>query len=129
MSSKIHTIVISAVSVVFLFSGVAFARTKQIDVLYPSMVGKTLKLKPGSYRIDVVNNKKAPAVRFYRNDGKLVGQAPVKLVNESRKNHQTQVDYTTVASNNHAITEISLRGWKQHLYFSQSNANKAGSMK
>ena len=129
MSSKIHTTIISVLSVVFLFGGMAFAKTKKIDVLYPAMVGKTLKLKPGNYKIDVVNNKKSPAVKFYNKDGKLVGEAPVKLVNEARKNNQTQVDYKTLASNNHAITEISPRGWKESLRFSQSKAAKAGSTK
>ncbi len=94
MSNKINTILTSALGVVFLFSGMAFARMKQIDVLFPAMVGKNLKLKPGDYKIDVVNNKKSPAVKFYNKDGKLVGQAPVKLVNEASKNHQTQVAYT-----------------------------------
>lgn len=129
MSTKIHTTIISVLSVVFLFGGMAFAKTKKIDVLYPAMVGKSLKLKPGNYKIDVVNNKKSPAVRFYDKDGKLVGQAPVKLVNEATKNHNTQVDYRTVASNAHAITEISPRGWKERLYFSQSKSAKAGSTK
>jgi hypothetical protein len=117
MCNRIHTLIISALSIVFVFSGMAFAKTNRIDVLYPTMVGKTLKLKPGNYKIDVVNNKKSPAVKFYNNYGKLVGQAPVKLVNESKKNDQTQVDYNKLASNDHAITEIRLRGWKQSLHF------------
>ncbi|MGA8183216.1 MAG: hypothetical protein WB819_06190 [Terriglobia bacterium] len=129
MLSKIHTTIISVLSVVFLFGGMAFGKTKKIDVLYPAMVGKNLKLKPGDYKIDVVNNKKSPAVKFYSKDGKLVGQAPVKLVNEARKNDQTQVDYNTVASNDHAITEISPSGWKEDLYFSHSKAAKSGSTK
>ena len=129
MPNKIYTTVISVLSVLFLFGGMAFAKTMQIDVLYPAKVGKTLKLKPGNYKIDVVNNKKSPAVKFYNKNGKLVGQAPVKLVNESSKNNQTQVDYTTIAANDHAITEISPRGWKEDLYFSHSKANKAGLMK
>lgn len=129
MLSKIHTTIIPVLSVVFLFGGMAFAKTKKIDVLYPAMVGKTLKLKPGDYRIDVVNNKKSPAVKFYNNYGKLVGQAPVKLVNEARKNHQTQVAYTAIASNDHAITEISPSGWKENLFFSHSKAARAGSTK
>jgi hypothetical protein len=124
MLNKINTMIISVLSVVFLFAGMAFAKTKQIDVLYPATVGKTLKLKPGNYRIDVVNNKKAPAVVFYNNYGKRVGQAPVKLVDESKKNGQTQVDYNTVASNGHAITEISPGGWKENLYFSGSKSNR-----
>jgi hypothetical protein len=127
MCNKIHTLVISALGIVFLFSGMAFAKTKQIDVLYSSTVGKTLKLKPGNYKIDVVNNKKSPAVKFYNNYGKLVGQAPVKLVNQSKKNDQTQVDYNKVASNDHAITEIRLRGWKQNLLFPNPKTSQADS--
>ncbi len=127
MRSKIHTTIISVMSVVFLFGGMAFGKTKKIDVLYPAMVGKTLKLKPGNYKIDVINNTKSPAVKFYNKAGKLVGQAPVKLVNEARKNNQTQVDYYKVASNNHAITEISPEGWKEHLVFSNPKTSKVDS--
>ncbi|HXH48077.1 MAG TPA: hypothetical protein VNM47_01775, partial [Terriglobia bacterium] len=116
MHNRIHRTIISVSCLVFFFAGTAFAKTKQIDVLYSATVGKTLKLKPGKYRIDVVNNQKSPAVKFFDNYGKLVGQAPVKVVNESMKNHQTQVDYYTMASNDHAITEISPQGWKEKLY-------------
>lgn len=129
MSIKINTLIISALGVIFLFSGMAFGKTNQIDVLYPAMVGKTLTLKPGHYKIDVVNNMKSPAVKFYNKHGKLVGEAPVKLVNEASKNHQTQVDYFTLAANDHAITQIRLKGSKEKLDFPKSNAKGAGSMK
>lgn len=129
MSNKINTIIISMLGVVFLFSGMAFGKANRIDVLYASTVGKTLKLKPGNYKIDVVSNKKSPAVKFFNKRGKLVGQSPVKLVNEASKNHQTQVDYYTLAANDHAITQIRLRGWKEKLDFSKSNAKGPGSMK
>ncbi|HET9180362.1 MAG TPA: hypothetical protein VFQ24_18550 [Terriglobia bacterium] len=120
MRNKIHTVALSVLSVIFLFTGMAFARTKNINVLYPATVGKMLTLKPGNYKIEVVNNNpKAPAVQFYNHDGKLVGEAPVKLVDKSHKNNQTLVDYYTIASNDHAITEISPSGWKEDLVFSQ----------
>lgn len=125
MSNKTNTIIIFALSFVFLFSGMAFGKTNQIDVLYPAIVGKALKLKPGNYKIEVITNKQSSAVEFYNNRGKLVGQAPVRVVNESSKNNDTQVDYSTLASNVHAITEISLRGWKEDLYFSHPKASKA----
>lgn len=119
MRNRIHTVALSVLSVILLFTGMAFARTKNIDVLYPATVGKTLKLKPGNYKIEVVNKSpKAPAVEFYNHDGKLVGEAPVKLVDKSQKNDQTLVDYFAVASNNHVITEISPSGWKEDLLFS-----------
>ena len=128
-SSKIHTSLISALSVVLLFAGMAFAKTKQIDVIFPSTVGKMLKLKPGNYKIDIVKNSKSPAVKFYNQDGKLMGQAPVKLVNEAKKNHQTQIDYDKMASNDHAITEISPRGWRENLLFTKAKTNKSASSK
>lgn len=123
MPSKLRTALISAFSVVFLFAGMAFAKTKNIDVIYHSMVGKTLNLKPGNYRIDVVKNAKSSAVDFYNRDGKLVGKVPVKVVSKSAKNNQTEIDYNTVASN-HVITEISPGGWHENLYFSQLKNRK-----
>lgn len=127
MRNRIHTVVLSVLSVVFLFTGMAFARTKNINVLYSSTVGKTLKLKPGNYKIEVVNSPKSPAVEFYNHQGNLVGEAPVKLVNKSQKNDQTLVDYSTVASNNHVITEISPGGWKEDLLFSRPAPGKMSS--
>lgn len=129
VSSKIHTSLISVLSVVLLFAGTALAKTKQIDVVFPATVGKMLKLKPGNYRIDVVNNSKSPAVKFYNQGGKLMGQAPVKLVNEAQKNIQTQIDYYKMASNDRAITEISPRGWRENLLFSKTKTNKIASSK
>lgn len=128
MRNRIHTVALSVLSVIFLFTGMAFARTKNIDVLFPATVGKTLKLKPGNYKIEVVNNNpKATAVQFYNHDGKLVGEAPVKLVNKSQKNDQTLVDYSAVASNNHVITEISPGGWKEDLLFSHPASGRMSS--
>lgn len=127
MRNRIHTVVLSVVSVIFFFTGMAFAKTKNINVLYPATVGKTLKLKPGNYKIEVVNSPKTPAVQFYSHEGKLVGEAPVKLVNKSQKNDQTLIDYSTVASNNHVITEISPGGWKEDLLFSRPASSRMSS--
>ena len=127
MHNRTHTTIVSVLSAVFFLAGMAFAKTKQIDVLYSSTIGKTLKLKPGNYRIDFLNNKTSPTVKFFDNYGKLVGQAPVKVVNESKKNQQTQVDYSAMASNDHAITEISPGGWKENLYFSLPKSARVGS--
>ncbi len=125
MPSRIRTTLISALSVVFLFAGMAFAKTMRVDVIYHATVGKSLKLKPGNYRIDVASNMKSPTVKFYNNHGKLVGQVPVKVASVSRKNNQTEIDYNTVASNDHVITEISPRGWSENLLFSHSRASKS----
>lgn len=123
MRNKIRTILIPVVSVVFLFAGMAFAKTKNIDIIYQTTVGKTLKLKPGTYKINVVSNTKPATVDFYNNHGKLLGQVPVKVVRRSGKNSQTLIDYNTMASN-HVITEISPRGWNEELYFLPSQPGK-----
>lgn len=124
MPGKIRTTLISALSVVFLFAGMAFAKTMRVDVVYHATVGKTLKLKPGHYRLAVASTAKTPMARFYNNHGKLVGQVPVKVSSISRKNDQTEVEYNLASANNHVITEISPRGWSENLYFSHSKANK-----
>lgn len=127
MRNRIHTVALLVLSVVFVFSGMAFAKTIQIDVIFPATVGKSLKLKPGNYRVQVVNNTNTTAVRFYDQGRKLVGVAPAKLVNKSQKNDQTTVDYSTMASNDHAITEINPKGLKESLYFSSPKSGRVDS--
>lgn len=123
MRNKLYVGMISALGVFFLFGSVAFAKTKQIDVIFPSEVGNSLKLKPGEYRINVAQNMKNPEVKFYTRYGHYVGEAPVKVVNESQKNHHTQIDYNKQASNQEALTKISPRGWSENLIFSHSKAS------
>ena len=123
MISKFHMGLIATLSVVFLFAGMAFGKTKQINVFYPSMVGKSLKLEPGSYRINVTKNAAMSEVRFYNRNGRLVGQAPAKVVGNSQKNSQTEVDYSKMASNQQVLTEISPKGWRENLIFSHPKTN------
>jgi len=123
MISKFHTGLITALSVVFLFAGMAFAKTKQISVAYPARVGKSLKLTPGKYRIDVAKNAKTSEVQFYNRSGHLVGQVPAKVVAKSQKNNQTEVDFYKLASNRQILTEISPKGWRENLVFSHPSAN------
>ncbi len=122
MRSKIHVGLISAVSLVFLFSGMVFARSKQINVIYKTTVGKSLKLMPGKYRIDVPKNAKEAEVQFYNQDGDLVGKVPAKVVSTSQKNSQTEIDYSKLASNRERMTEIVPSGWREDLVFHHSSA-------
>ncbi|HVA02001.1 MAG TPA: hypothetical protein VMV34_10125 [Terriglobia bacterium] len=124
MRSELHVRLISSVGVVFLFGGMAFAKTKQIDVLFPSTVGNSLKLQPGKYRIDVAQNMKKSEVKFYNRNGNLVGQVPAKVVDRTQKNHRTQIDYDKLASNHEVLTEISPRGWRENLVFNHPGANQ-----
>jgi hypothetical protein len=124
MGSKVQVWLISTLGIVFLFSGMAFAKTKQINVIYQTRVGKSLKLTPGKYRIDVTKNTKMSEVQFYNRDGRLVGQVPVKVVDKSRKNNETEVYYSKLASNRQLLTEISPGGWRENLVFSHPSGNQ-----
>ena len=126
MRSKIQLGLISALGMVFLFAGMAFAKTKNIDVIYHATVGKSLSLKPGKYRIDVTNNaKNMSEVQFFNRYGHLLGQVPAKVVDKSQKNHQTQIDYDKLASNRELLTGISPRGWKEKLVFNHMSTSQA----
>lgn len=126
MRSKIQLGLISALGMVFLFAGMAFAKTKNIDVIYHATVGKSLSLKPGKYRIDVTNNaKNMSEVQFFNRYGHLLGQVPAKVVDKSQKNHQTRIDYDKLASNRELLTGISPRGWKEKLVFNHMSTSQA----
>jgi hypothetical protein len=123
MRSKLYTGVISSLGFVFLFGGKAFAKNKQINVIFPSTVGNSLKLQPGKYRIDVAQNVKNPEVKFYNQNGNPVGQVPAKVVDPAQKNQRTQIDYNKLAASQEALTQIKPDGWKETLVFSHSNVN------
>lgn len=125
MRSKLYVGLISSLGVVFLCGGMAFAKTKQINVLYPATVGKSLKLQPGKYRIDVMQNIKKSEVKFFNHNGNLVGQVPVKVIDKTQKNQQTRIDYDKLASNREALTRISPSGWKENLVFGHSSLKTA----
>ena len=94
------------------------------SVVYPAMVGQSLKLTPGKYRIDVTKNAKKSEVQFYNRNGNLVGQVPAKVVTESQKNNKTEVDFYKLASNQQVLTEISPKGWRENLVFNHPSANQ-----
>ncbi len=107
-----------------VFTGAAFAKTHNINVMYNATIDGHLILKPGTYRLAVNNSaldssaSKTEAT-FYKN-GKLVGKVPVKLVAEARKNNQSEVFYNAPAGHVRPITEIKPSGWKDKLVFNKS---------
>jgi hypothetical protein len=124
MVSKIHVGLVSAIGVIFLFTGIAFGKSKQITVAYPAIVGRSLRLTPGNYRIHVTGNTKTSEVQFYNRYGHLVGQAPARVVSESTKNGRTEIHYNELASNRQLLTEISPGGWRENLVFSDPSTNE-----
>ncbi len=122
MIGKLNPVLIGALGMVLLFAGMAFGKTKSIDVMYPALVGNSLKLAPGKYNINVNQHLNRSEVQFYNKNGNLVGQVPAKVVSRSRKNSQTEIFYDKLASNRQDLTKISPQGWRQSLIFRHQKA-------
>lgn len=102
-----------------LLCGAAFAKTHNVNVLYAAKVGSHLKLAPGNYRVAINNRSQSPEAAFYKH-GKLVGEAPVKLVSKSRKIGRTEVYYGSLSGATRPITQIEMSGWRNSLVFGKS---------
>jgi hypothetical protein len=131
MKTKMHRLIL-AVTAVFLFTAaVAVARfpglhdssgkSADIDLTGTTTVPNGPTLKAGNYRVTLLNGSSTPELGFYQ-DGKLVGQAPVKLVDQEKKISETQVFSDTKDDHTQVLTEMDLRGWTQKVMFSGSDA-------
>jgi hypothetical protein len=103
-----------AIAVVTLVAAsLSFAKSHRINVIYSSKVGTTAQLNPGTYQLDLIQSANSPKLAFYNQEHKRVAQVPIKIKTESRKNPYTEIEYDTVANNEHAITAIRLGGWNE----------------
>ena len=82
------------------------------------------KKEPALYKVVLLNDSSTPEVGFYR-DGKLIGQAPVKLVDQGKKFQETEVDANILDDHSAVITEMHLTGWTEKLIFSGSDTGSA----
>jgi hypothetical protein len=78
-------------------------------------------LRPGNYKLALLNNSSTPEVRFYE-AGKLLGQAPVKLIDQGKKSDETEVFSDTGKNRTHVLTEIDPSGWTEKLMFGAPRA-------
>lgn len=101
----------------FLFSfviagmAVASAKSYSLNLFQSAMVGTT-ELKPGEYRVEVVDQK-----AVIRN-GKVESQAPVKVETGDAKYDATTVRFSNADGKMH-IQEIRLGGTKTKLVFNE----------
>ena len=100
-------------------------KSGQIHVIYQSQVANGTALEPGNYKVELDNQTSSPKVLFYQ-QGKLVAQAPAKLVDQTKKNEETEVFYSKAGSE-HVITQIDLQGWTQNVIFNTSGQTGMGS--
>lgn len=122
MSNFLKSMLGVTVAVLFL-TALGFAKSNQVDIIYRARVGQSV-LKPGTYKVDVINDPQSPQVQFYLN-GNQVAEVPAKLINEAKKNPQTEVFYSTVGKNAHVLTEIRLNGWNENIMFPKSSTSSS----
>ena len=146
MRSKVRKSTLGTLAVVLLATGTAFARfpghghssqkSGSIDVTQTTRVPNGPTLEPGTYKVTLINGSTTPEVEFRRTaklsdgwsqDGKLVGQAPVKLVDQDKKIDQTQFEATKQDDGTWVMDEIDLSGWTQKITFGASGAASAAS--
>ena len=72
-------------------------------------------LAAGTYRMEVPDNSKTPAVTFSQ-DGKVMATVKAKVVPEQEKNGDTEVDSVTEGSAQE-VTAIRPSGWEEELLF------------
>jgi hypothetical protein len=131
MKVRVPKSILTTMAVVCFTGTMAFAgfpghhdssrKSGSIDLVYVTKIPDGPTLQPGTYRVTLLNASSAPDVGFYQG-GKLIGQAPVELVDQAKKISQTEVLTNTRPNHPSMLTEIDLSGWTQKLMFETSHA-------
>ena len=132
MKTKMHQLILAITAVMLFTSGMAFAgfrglhhssqKSADIDLNETTKVPNGPTLQAGSYKVTLLNGSSTPELGFYQ-DRKLVGQAPVKLVDQGKKISETEVLFETKDDHTQVVTEMDLSGWTQKVVFSGSDAS------
>jgi hypothetical protein len=131
MNARASKSILATTAVVLFSTGVALAgfpghhsaagRSANVDFTETVQVPNGPTLQPGTYRVTLLNDSSASEIEFYR-DGKLVGQAPVKLVDQGTKIRETQVFGDLQNDRSERVTEMDFSGWTQKVFFGQPGA-------
>jgi len=127
---KTYKRLLVAAIAVTLTAGLALAKQKTNTSTSVTLTSVTTmpdgaQLKPGDYKMTLLNDPSAPKVEF-RREGKLVCRCPVKLTNNPTKAAATQLLFGVTASGAHILQTVSVKGWTQLLIFSAPTALGAG---
>lgn len=114
-----------AVGIASAKTGRSSEKTGTVDISQNAQVPNGPTLKAGTYQVALLNESGTPQVGFYQ-DKKLVGQAPVQVVDQGRKSVDTEVHTNSVAGNN-VLTEIDVIGWTKSLQFGQAPGSSSSS--
>jgi hypothetical protein len=131
MNAKVFNSISTTTALVLFATGMAFAgfpgrhtsasKSTDVELTETTQVPNGPTLKAGTYKVALLSGTSAPEVGFYR-DGKLVGQAPVKLVDQGSKIRQTEVFSSIQDDHSELLTEMDLNGWTEKVIFSESGA-------
>ncbi|HEV2426064.1 MAG TPA: hypothetical protein VGZ29_14635 [Terriglobia bacterium] len=83
------------------------------------------ELKPGTYRMTLLNAATAPEVEFYQGR-KLVCKCPVKIETLPRKSRATEMFVETGSTGTRVLKTISIGGWTEKVIFSEASGPGAG---
>jgi hypothetical protein len=132
MNAKVFKSILATTALALFTTGMAFAgfpghhpsaqRSADVDFTETIKVPNGPTLEPGTYKVALLNESSAPEVGFYQG-GKLVGQAPVKLVDQGKKIRQTEFSSNLVDSHTRVITEMDFSGWTEKIVFGGSSAD------
>jgi hypothetical protein len=97
-------------------------KSADVDVPYSATIPNGPTLQPGSYKIELVNDSTSAKVDFYQN-GALVAEAPVELVDTGSKFSQTEVYYYNPDNSTRVMTQIDLKGETQKAMLAASDSS------
>jgi len=103
----------------FLDFGHASKKSADVEILQAARIPGGPMLPSGEYKVVLKDSSTKPQIRFYQG-GKLVAQAPAKLVDQGRKIDATEIHLATQADSTQVITEMDLRGWRDKVFLGQS---------
>jgi hypothetical protein len=129
MNAKLFNSILTTSALVLFATGLAFAgfpgrhssaaRSANVEFTETTQVPNGPTLQAGTYKVALLSDTSAPEIGFYR-EGKLVGQAPVKLVDQGGKIRETEVFANIQDDHSELLTEMDLSGWTEKVIFSQS---------
>ncbi len=130
MKTKVHQLIFPLSGVLLITAGMAFGRglhrssqkSADVDLTETTKVPNGPTLKAGTYKVTLSNDSSTPELEFYQ-DGKRVGEAPVKLADQEKKFSETAVFAETKDDHTQVVIEMDLSGWTQKVLFSGSDAS------
>jgi hypothetical protein len=110
-----------------LDSGRSSKKSADVEISQTARIPGGPTLQSGEYKVVLNSNSPTTEIGFYQN-GKLVAQAPAKLVDQGKKFDQTAITYDTKSADTQVITEMDLSGWREAVLLGK-NDSEGGSTK